>query len=127
MRTRDWVRYHKRYEPAILGMARNLAGSDDALAEDLAQEGRTTLFMLDPSKAKRNRDAWVRQALWNRMVDFLRKYDPKRYESLDHRLSCGDQVERLSNGEFYLITSRPRPPRLVDDARDRPEDVEEED
>ncbi len=126
MRTREWERYHKRYEPAILGMARNLAGSDDALAEDLAQEGRLTLFRLNPSKAKRNKDAWVRQALWNRMVDFLRKYDPKRYDSLDYRVSCGDQVERLANGELYLITSRPRPPKLVDDAMDEPREVEEE-
>lgn len=115
MRKRDFDRYYPRYELSILGMARKLGGSDDALVEDLAQEGRFALYKAKPERATRNRDAWLRKLIWNKMVDHLRKNDIQRYESLDARLMCGDQLEQLTNGEFFLITNRPRPPKLIDE------------
>jgi DNA-directed RNA polymerase specialized sigma24 family protein len=123
MRKRDFTRYHARYELAILGMARKLGGSDDALVEDLAQEGRFALYRAKPELALRNRDAWLRKLIWNKLVDYLRKNDIQRYESLDARLVCGDQ---LGNGDVVLITNRPRPPKLIDEDEYMGNDDEEE-
>lgn len=117
MRTREYERLAKRYEPAICGIARNLGKTDDALVEDLEQVGRFALSQLDPSKAKTNPDAWIRKVIYNKMVDFLRDYDPGAYESLDYRMECGDQVERLPNGDLYLISGRPLPPKLLDETQ----------
>lgn len=125
MRARDYDRLSKKYERAIKGMARNLAKTDDGLTEDLEQVGRFALSQLDPKRATRNRDAYIRQALYNRMRDFLREYNPQIYESLDHRMACGDQLEQLPTGEFYLITGRPRPPKLMDEDQYVADDDEE--
>lgn len=106
--------YYHRYITPIRGIARKFAGSDDALMEDLVQEGCLALMRLDPSKARVNENAWIRQALKHRMVDFLRKYRPQRYESLDARFESGDQLERLEDGELLLRSTRHTLPNLVD-------------
>lgn len=115
MRKRDWARYYKRYLPVMKAIARKLAKQDNELAEDLEQEAALALLRLDPKRATTNEDAFVRMALRNSMVDYLRKNMPKKYESLDHRLECGDQVEQLTSGELFLITSREPVPKLVAD------------
>lgn len=116
MRQREFTKYYERYLPTLKAIARKLAGRDDELAEDLQQEGAMLLWSLDPTKASKNLDAWIRKAIYNRMVGFLRAYDPQKYESLDARLESGDQLEQLEDtGEVVLFTSRPAPPRLMDD------------
>lgn len=106
--------YYAKYIVAIRGIARKFAGSDDQLMEDLEQEGALALMRLDPSKAKINEGAWIRQAIKHRMVDFLRKYRPQRYESLDQRFECGDQLEQLDTGELILRSTRHPMPILLD-------------
>ena len=96
-------------------MARKLALSDNALAEDLEQEGVMALWLLDPSTAKTNESAMIRTAIWRRMVDFLRGYDPAHYESLDARFETGDQLEKLDSGELRLRTTRTPLPKLIDE------------
>lgn len=113
MRKREFERYYQKYLPSIKGIARKLARRDDELALDLEQEGALTLLKLDPRLATTNESAWIRAALSNRMKDYLRKNRPDKYESLDARLDCGDQLERLEEtGELKLFTSRAAPPRL---------------
>jgi len=112
VRRRDYERYYERYLPAIKGIARKLAGSDNELAEDLEQQGALELLQLQPAKATRNESAWIRQALKRRMIDFLRKYNPAIYQSLDARLENGDQVERNANGQLTLLSSHHPAPRL---------------
>jgi RNA polymerase sigma factor (sigma-70 family) len=116
VRKRDWDKYYPRYLPAIKGIARKLSHNDDQLAEDLEQEGALALWLLTPGNATNNESAWVRMAIRNRMIDFLRKYNPQVYESLDARLDAGDQLEQLeATGELKLFTSRVPGPKLLDE------------
>jgi hypothetical protein len=48
------------------------------------------------------------------MIDFLRKLNPRKYESLDARLEAGDQLES-NDGELTLFTNRPQLPQVLDD------------
>ena len=122
MRTREFERYYERYRHVMVGMARKLVGRDDALVEDLTQEAAFALFQLKPERATSNPDAWIRQALRNRMVDYLRRVNPRKYESLDERLESGDQLERLPDGTLNLITERDNltPASLQDEADEAP-------
>lgn len=107
MRRKQFEEYYAKYLPAIRAIARKLAHRDDALAEDLEQEGAFALLKLDPSRARTNESAWVRMALHNRMVDFLRRYNPKVYISLDARFEAGDQLEQSEEtGELTLFSNR---------------------
>lgn len=114
MRTREFEKFYKRYRATITAIARKLVGSDDEMVQDLEQEGAMALMKLDPRRATTNADAWIRQAIKNRMIDYLRKNKPPhiRLESLDARLESGDQLEQYPSGDFHLITSRPNPPKL---------------
>lgn len=102
-------KYYNRYYikgRVIQRLARKLAKNDRALYEELVQIGLISLWKLNPKKARTNEDAWIRQALVNRMTDFLRKDRPVaiRIESLDARLESGDQLERdAETGQFKLI------------------------
>jgi DNA-directed RNA polymerase specialized sigma24 family protein len=112
---RDFKKYYPKYRTAIAGIARKLGGRDDELVRDLEQEGALALLQLDPARATKNADAWVRQAMKNRMVDFLRKYNPRLYESLDARLEAGDQLEQSEGTTMHLISARQQLPRLIDE------------
>lgn len=109
MRNKEFSQYYyPRYNTIITAIARKLGGTDDDLVDDLEQEGRIALLALDPSRATSNEDAWIRQALKNRMVDMLRKYNPRIYESLTRLLENGDQLERdEATGDVRLLSSRP--------------------
>lgn len=107
MRRREFERhYYPKYQASIRAIARKLAQRDDELAQDLEQEGAFALLLLNPDLATSNADAWIRQALKNRMVDYLRKQNPGRYESLDARLEAGDQLEQLPAGDVFLRSTR---------------------
>jgi len=102
-------RYYEKYfvvDKSIQRLARKLAKNDRALYEDLVQVGLIALWKLNPKNAVRNEDAWIRQALKRRMIDFLRKDRPKdiRLDSLDARLAAGDQLEKdPETGQFHLV------------------------
>jgi len=114
VRKRDFEAYYARYRDTITAIARKLAGTDDDLVADLEQEGVIALWKLNPARATKNRDAWIRQAIKFRMVDYLRKNDPRMYESLDTRLACGDQLEQDEVGDLILRTSR-HPSRAIEE------------
>ena len=84
--------YYPRYTAVIRAIARKLAQKNDALMEDLVSEGMIALWKVDPSKAKDNPDAFIRQAIKFRMIDWIRKERPEMSESLTPYLERGDQV-----------------------------------
>jgi RNA polymerase sigma factor (sigma-70 family) len=107
--------YHKYFIKGkiVQRIARKYAGSDEDLYEDLVQEALMRLWELEPERASSNLDSWVRQALRNAIIDYLRKNNPRQYESLDARLLTGEQLERdAATGDLRLISTRR--PRLLD-------------
>lgn len=116
MTNEDFAEYYPRYGGVIRAIARKLAQRDDELVLDLEQEGAMALLFLNPKLATTNPDAWIRQAIKNRMIDYLRKLNPQKYESLDARLASGDQVHQsYTGGELFLVTHRTQLPRLHPD------------
>lgn len=115
MRRKEFDKLYPKYRPIIQAIARKLARQDDDLCADLEQEGACLFWQINTDNAHTNLDSFLRTAAQRRMIDYLRRNRPHLYESLDHRLACGDQVEQLENGELILISDRPRAPRLHDD------------
>ena len=92
-------KYYQHYyvdQRIIQRIARKLAKSDHALYRELIQIGLITLWKLNPKKATKNEDAWIRQAMKFPMVDFLRKECPTKpkIQSLDAKLEAGHQLEK---------------------------------
>lgn len=116
MRRREFNRLYPKYRSVIQAIARKYSKTDDELCADLEQEGALCMLRIDLRKAKSNPDAFLRMAIRNTIIDYLRRENPQVYESLDHRLTCGDQVERLANGDLFLISHRPVNPLLMDEA-----------
>jgi DNA-directed RNA polymerase specialized sigma24 family protein len=84
--------YLPRYNNDIKAIARKLAKRDDELCKDLLQVGRIALWQIDLGKVTSNEAAFIRQVLWNKMVDVFRRQRPKRYTSLQALLARGDQL-----------------------------------
>lgn len=99
--------YYPKYKAKIRAIARKIAQQNDALVDDLFQEGCVALWELDLTQANTNLDAFIRQAVKFRMIDFMRRERPKLYESLTAHLERGDQVIRDEDtGEVRLLTVR---------------------
>jgi len=98
----------KRYALAIRKLARKYGKTDNDLVEDLEQVGRITLWELDLSTVKTNEDAFVRQAIKFRMIDFLRTIKDTRTESLEKRVGSGDQITQDDTGRQRIIPSAAR-------------------
>jgi hypothetical protein len=94
--------YFPKYRDVIERIARKLSYGSDELRQDLIQEGSITLWKLDPGKATVNEDAWIRQAIAKRMMSYLRREQPKRYQSLDAELEAGWELQETANGERFL-------------------------
>lgn len=84
--------YYPKYNSVIKAIARKLVKSNDTLLEDLYQEGLIALWMCNPQDAKKNPDAYIRQAVRFRMIDFLRRQKYTVTESLDAHMEAGRQV-----------------------------------
>ena len=109
--------YYPKYLSAITGIARKLGGRDDALVEDLVQEGLTALWLLDLKKVASNEDAYIRQSVKFKMIDSLRRFNPAAYESLDARLMAGDQLEHDDDtGELFLRSENNTRRAYLDDS-----------
>lgn len=110
MDKRSFQKYYEKYyvkNKTIQRIARKLAMGDEELYHDLVQEGLMRLHILNPKKATKNPDAYIRQCMKFAMVDFLRHNDPEKYESLDSRLLSGEQIEHdTATGELRLISHR---------------------
>lgn len=89
---------YARYRRVIAALARKLARRDDDLAADLEQVGLIGLWRLDVSRATTNEDAWVRQALVNRMRSHIRSQHPERYVSLTALVDDGVQLVETASG-----------------------------
>lgn len=111
--------YLPKYELVIRAIARKLAQTNDTLAEDLYQEGLIALWNCTPNRARDNPDAYIRQALKFRMIDYLRRERIYSIESLEARLERGEQLVEGIDGGIDLVAPRePRRPSVsVKDAR----------
>lgn len=98
--------YFPKYSSVIRAIARKLANTNDSLADDLYQEGLMALWLCNPKGAKRNQDAYIRQAVKFRMIDFLRREKLADKESLDLHLEHGRQVVRGDDGNVNLVRHR---------------------
>ena len=127
MNSRTFARYHRRYKNTIAAIARKLANSNEDLFQDLVQEGRIALWSLDPAHALTNLDSWIRQVIHFKMVDFLRRSHPKRFESLEDHLLCGEQLHRdPRSGSFTLRGTAQVPAHRLDGySWEAPEEQEE--
>lgn len=99
MNEKTFAKYYHTYyvdKRIIQRIARKLAKNNQALYAELVQIGLITLWKLDPKRATVNEDSWIRQALKNRMIDFLRQEFKKypKIQSLDIMLESGDQLEQ---------------------------------
>lgn len=99
----DFQKYYRLYEDDIRGVARTLARTNDDLCDDLYNIGLVTLWRIDVTTITRNERAFIRQAVRNRMTDFLRADRSKRYVSLDELLEGGDQVTYTPEGSMHLL------------------------
>jgi len=98
--------YYPKYVNVIKAIARKLARRNTQLAEDLCQEGLIALWHLEPERARGNLDAFVRQAVKFRMIDYMRRERPAVFESLCARLERGDQmVQDPDTGDLHCIAS----------------------
>lgn len=96
--------YFPKYRGVIKALARKIARRDQDLYEDLRSVGMIALWQMDPSKATQNEDAFIRQVLYNKMADVLRRDRPELYVSLTSRLAAGDQLySDPSTGEARLL------------------------
>lgn len=95
--------YFEKYRSVVKAIARKLARDDDALFEDLQQEGWLGLLQLDLSKANKNPDSWIRQAIRFSMIDALRASDPNKYSSLDRLLEQHFQIGVDDSDEVVIV------------------------
>lgn len=100
--------YLPKYDLVIRAIARKLAQTNDTLAEDLYQEGLIALWNCKPHRARDNPDAYIRQALKFRMIDYLRRERIYATESLEARLERGEQLVMDVAGSFDLVIPRDR-------------------
>jgi DNA-directed RNA polymerase specialized sigma24 family protein len=98
--------YYPKYNSVIRAIARKLANTNDTLAEDLYQEGLLALWLCNPKGAQRNKDAYIRQAVKFRMIDYLRKEKLMSQESLDYHLESGRQIIRGADGATRIVRYR---------------------
>jgi len=96
--------YLPKYDLVIRAISRKLAQTNDTLADDLYQEGLIALWNCNPGQARDNPDAYIRQSIKFRMIDYLRRERIYSLESLEARLERGDQLVRDVAGNFDLVT-----------------------
>lgn len=98
---------YDKYKDVITAIAVKLVNGHSTLVDDLVQEGLIALANLDFSKITRNESSFVRQAVKFRMIDFLRKEAPSRYESLDAMLDMPEwelQWSDATNEPYFKHT-----------------------
>jgi len=104
----EFNHHYALYRDAIEGMARKLARADNDLFDDLVSVGMIRLWELDTSKASTNPGSWIRAAIRNGMVDFLRQQRFNETESLTALLAAGNQVTQdPDTGVAYLVVASP--------------------
>lgn len=106
MTNEQFDQYYVRYGTVIRAIARKVAQHNTAVYDDLVQEGAIALWLCTPEKARDNEDAFIRQAVKFRMIDYLRKMKPKRFRSLTQAIENGAQLVRdEATGELHLSES----------------------
>ena len=121
MTNEEFERLLPQHNTEIKSIARLLASGNKDLYEDLYQEGLITFWNLDLSRATDNLKAWVRSAVRNRMIDYLRKQRLYGYgtESLDKHLWGGAQVtEDPITGGAQIIRPTPKQQQAEQDERE---------
>lgn len=98
--------YLPRYRPVIEALARKVGRRNHELVEDLVQTGLIALWKLDPERAHKNEDAWIRTLLYNKMISVYRREKRRTNESLEVMLDRGAQVAEGESGEAMVIVPR---------------------
>lgn len=107
--------YYPKYDSVIRAIARKLAKKNDTLMDDLYQEGIIALWRCNPKSARDNEDAFIRQAVKFRMIDYMRRERPALFDSLNLHLEYGGQVVLDAvTREPQLVKTKPTR-RLWDD------------
>jgi DNA-directed RNA polymerase specialized sigma24 family protein len=118
MTNEEFEAYLPKYDLTIRAIARKLAQTNDTLAEDLYQEGLIALWNCTPRRAKNNPDAYIRQAVKFRMIDYLRRERIYMTESLEARLERGEQLV-MEGGHYDLVIPENIKPRNLEDPEER--------
>ncbi len=103
MSDEEYLPLYTKYRPVIIAIAMKLCNGQPDWVDDLAQEGFIALANIDVSKITSNESSFVRQSVKFRMIDFLRREAPARYESLEAMLES-EQWEL----EYQPHTAEPR-------------------
>lgn len=93
-----------RYIP---NMAKKLSLGDRELYQDLKQSALLILWSLNPRKASRNVDAWIRQAIKFAMYRELKVQAPEKYLRLDMLLAKGGNIEDTEDGPRLRVPDYP--------------------
>src|SRR5512140_1419324 len=97
--------YYPKYRSVSRPISRKHAMTNDSLVEALYQEGLIALWSCNPKQARDNPDAFIRQAVKFRMIDFLRKEKLTHLESLEARLERGEEIVVADSGDLELVTN----------------------
>lgn len=127
MKEAEFNEYYDKYyikNKTIQKIARKLSQQDLDLYDDLVQIGLMTLWMIDPSKAKTNKDSWIRQAIRFKMIDHLTEMDPRKYVSLDSKLEEGYQIESTVDGpKMRNVQEKPNTIWNTDEVEEHGQDI----
>lgn len=85
--------YYPRYRNVIEAIARRYARDEHDLHDDLVSAGTIGLLGLEPSRARPgHEDAYLRNGIRNKIIDFLRWLNRRDFDRLDAYLHRGHDV-----------------------------------
>jgi DNA-directed RNA polymerase specialized sigma24 family protein len=115
--------YFPKYRDVIHAIARKYARDDLDLFDDLVSAATIGLLALDPAKASSNEDAFIRNILRNKTIDFLRWQNRRDFERLDTYLLNGHDVvhDPITNEPMFVHGDNKLAPQTGgDDVADQP-------
>lgn len=96
--------YYPRYKSVIEAIARKAASDDRDLWDDLVQAGTIGLLNVDLAKATTNLDAYIRNTIRNKIIDYVRWTRYRTFDRLDAYLRNNhDVVKDPITGEATFI------------------------
>lgn len=120
MTNKQFAHYHPLYDNDVRAIARKFAKRDNDLFDDLYQIGLLALLDFRPESVRTNERACVRQAIRNRLIDYVRVERLASHTSLTAMLEAGDQLTADESGGAKLVlrTERNRHPIDASDAEE---------
>lgn len=94
----------QKYRRIIRAIAVKLGHRFPGVLPDLEQEGRIALWKLNLTTVTTNEDSYIRNAIRNRMIDYLRREHLRNLWSLDWLLKHGWELEREGDRVVLVYT-----------------------